>query len=171
MDSKVRGAFLAQVMFGELEKISGSAEFHAGHEAFQAMLHGAKPNLVEALKPGKGSFFGAVKQRLAIGKLSRKAKGKFHGDIEGMRAAAIRGLQSGDMELQQAAARELADINQIHGKGGEGGSSYMKLLQGGKGAQGGSKRSAALLGTGVGLGIAGTAYAAHKMGQPDQPEY
>lgn len=77
-DFDTRGRLVAQVFYSELEKIARSST--AGEIASllmenRALREAAKPDLIQKLKPGTGSFFGAVADRFRGWKAGRNTEG------------------------------------------------------------------------------------------------
>ena len=168
MDPKVRGIFLAHVMYEELEKIAKVQALKSGFAAASDALEAANPSVLRALKEEDVSNLpGILRQKFAVRGQKKALKKEHNEGLRQLRAAATRGLQSDDAELRARSLEVLQDFNRSSAKPQ---SPYLSVLQGGK-SEGAPRRSAALLGTGLGLGAAGTLYASHRMNQSDVPEY
>lgn len=169
MDPQVRGAFLAQIFYGELEKIANAVNMRQAHEMFQEAVSAAKPDLWHAARHGDiRNFAGSVRQNLAMRGLSSTAKKHHARDIERLRSSYLQALQHPDHNVRAEALEGLQNIVNAGGRKKSSGESSVYMDHAQK-AMHHMSGSTALLGTGAGLGLAGGAYLAHRLGQSDQP--
>jgi len=118
---ELHGRVVAQAFFLELEKIAMADPMDIVHglRANQALRSAASPSLVQKLKPGTGSFFGAVKDKVRLHLKGRNVRKSAIKDLDSASKYTPGADDIEDNANLARAARGREAEHELHGKPGE----------------------------------------------------